>query len=88
MRVDADCGGGQVCFACQCESAGAQLGPLAFSVVPGPADANPADDGQSTLLRVTPLFGITNGTPGQLQSRSAAARGGRTRCRTDAPPSC
>jgi cysteine-rich repeat protein len=76
-ETNADCGGGQVCFACQCESAAAQLGPLPFSVVPGPSDTNPPDDGQSTLLRVTPLFGITNGSqgnfnPGPLQLAAGA----------------
>lgn len=65
-EVDGDCGGGQVCFACQCQTAGAQLGPLTFSVIPGTADANPPDDGQATLLRVTPLFGITNGSQGNF----------------------
>ena len=64
---DADCGGGEVCFACQCETAGAQLGPLTFSVIPGPSALNPPDDGQSTLLRVTTLFGaVSNATQGDF----------------------
>ena len=44
--------------------------------MPGPADSIRADDGQSTLLRVTPLFGITNGTQGNFNPGPSAARGG------------
>ncbi len=61
---DADCGAGETCFACGCV-AGTPLGVLDLTPIAGPADADPPDDGESTLLRVTPLFaGVTNGSNG------------------------
>jgi len=62
-EADAQCGGGQSCFACECVS-GAPLGPLDFTILPSSPSA--ADDGQVTLLRVTPPPGlpIDNGSQG------------------------
>ena len=72
---DSDCSAGQHCFACQCVT-GTPLGDLLFTVVPGPADLNPPDDGQSTLLRVTPTFNVTNGSAGNWSSTQAVYAGG------------
>lgn len=61
---DAQCSGAQTCFACECVS-GTHLGPLDFTILP--ASATAGDDGQITLLRVTPPPGlptINNGSQG------------------------
>ncbi|HEV7734740.1 MAG TPA: DUF4215 domain-containing protein [Candidatus Binatia bacterium] len=59
------CSGGRTCFACECVT-GSLLGSHSFTVVPGPSDSNPTDDGQATLLRVTDTFGISNGSAGDF----------------------
>ncbi len=62
---DADCALGESCFACQCVT-GTPLGSLSFSVVPGPGESDPPDDGESTILRVDDFSGLgfTNGSQG------------------------
>ena len=55
-----DCALGFSCRACGCFTS------FDFTVVPGPSDSAPADDGQSTWLRVSPLFGTTNATQGDF----------------------
>jgi cysteine-rich repeat protein len=64
-ELDADCAVGETCFGCQCYT-GSPLGPLSFSVIPGPSVAAPVDDGESSWLSVSPTFGITNGTQGNF----------------------
>ncbi len=62
---DAQCAPGETCFGCQCFT-GSPLGPLDFSVAPGPSAATVTDDGESSWLSVTPTFGINNGTQGNF----------------------
>ncbi len=65
---DTDCAAGQVCAACQC-TAGAPLGDLEFTVVPGSSATQPPDDGESTWLRINQplpaLLPIITGSNGQ-----------------------
>jgi len=67
-EVDGDCASGETCSACQC-AAGAPLGDVDLTVVPGSAANTPVDDGQSTWLRINqPLpavLPITTGSNGQ-----------------------
>ena len=62
---DAQCASGESCFGCQCLT-GSLLGPLDFSVAPGPSGPTVTDDGGSSWLRVTPTLGINNGTQGNF----------------------
>jgi hypothetical protein len=65
-EAQSDCLVEQTCFACECVN-GTLLGELSFSVVPGPSASAPADDGQSTWLKVTSVVaGITNGSQGNF----------------------
>jgi len=57
---NAQCGAGFSCRACGCFTS------LDFTVVPGPADGAPVDDGEFTWLRISPLFGMTNATQGDF----------------------
>ena len=67
-ELDADCAPGEVCSACQC-AAGAPLGDIAFTVVPGSAANVPVDDGAGTWLRINQpqpnLLAINTGSSGQ-----------------------
>jgi len=57
---NAQCGAGFTCRACGCFTS------FDFTVVPGPSDAAPVDDGQNTWLRISPLFGQTSATQGDF----------------------
>lgn len=56
----ADCGSGYTCRACGCFTS------FDFTIVPGSSAAAPADDGESSWLRISPLFGQTNATQGDF----------------------
>jgi cysteine-rich repeat protein len=62
---DLQCASGESCFGCQCVT-GALLGPLDFSVAPGPSGPTLTDDGESSWLSVTPTLSINNGTQGNF----------------------
>jgi cysteine-rich repeat protein len=62
---DGQCTTGETCFGCDCLT-GSLLGPLDFSVAPGPSGPNVTDDGESSWLRVTPTLSINNGTQGNF----------------------
>jgi len=62
---DAQCAPGETCFGCECLT-GSLLGPLNFSVAPGPSGPSLTDDGSSSWLRVTPTLSINNGTQGNF----------------------
>ncbi len=65
-EAQSDCSVGETCFACTCVT-GPILGELPFSVVPGPSDYAPVDDGQSSWLKVTSIApAITNGSQGNF----------------------
>ncbi|MEB2285363.1 MAG: hypothetical protein B6D46_14450 [Polyangiaceae bacterium UTPRO1] len=64
-ETNAECGIGQTCFGCECLT-GSLLGPLDFSVAPGPSLPTVTDDGESSWLAVTPTMGINNGTQGNF----------------------
>ncbi len=72
---DAQCASGETCFGCQCVT-GALLGPLDFSVAPGPSGPTPTDDGESSWLSVTP----------DLQHQQRHARELQSRVRCTSPP--
>ena len=59
-EATADCGSGFTCRACGCFTS------FDFTVVPGPADSAPVDDGQFSWLKISPLFGQTNATQGDF----------------------
>lgn len=62
---NAECNPGETCFGCTCY-VGSLLGPLDFSVAPGPSLPAVTDDGESSWLSVTPTIGINNGTQGNF----------------------
>jgi hypothetical protein len=66
--TDMGCGTDESCFACASCEFGDPLGSFSFTIVPGPSDLNPPDDGESSILRVTTpgLTNITNGSQGDF----------------------
>lgn len=71
-----DCGAGMACLDCACV-VGTYLGPLTFSVVPGPSELAPVDDGESSWLKVTPIVSsITSGTQGDFNPGPLLLEGG------------
>ena len=59
-EATADCGSGFTCRACGCFTS------FDFTVVPGPGEGAPVDDGEFSWLRISPLFGQTNATQGDF----------------------
>jgi cysteine-rich repeat protein len=61
-----DCGAGMACDECNCV-VGTFLGPLTYTVIPGPSTLAPVDDGESSWMRVTPIVpSITSGSQGDF----------------------
>ncbi len=79
-EIDADCTPGDLCGGvggCGCVTP-QTLGPLSFTVVPGPSELAPVDDGESSWLRTFILASIINATQGDFNEGPALLSGGTT----------
>jgi len=76
-EADGDCAPGDLCGDCVCVTP-QLLGPLAFTVVPGPGELAPVDDGESSWLRTYILDPITNATQGSFNEGPLLLDGGTT----------
>jgi cysteine-rich repeat protein len=75
-ELDDDCAVGESCYQCDCV-VGTVLGEKTFTVVPGPSESAPVDDGESSWLRVSQIVaGISSGTQGDFTPGPLVLEGG------------